>query len=130
GAGLGRRSGEWLPVFGGCARAGGRQAAADELYVNDPVRMVVEQGSLCWLSGQLSAAVDGEGWAQEFRQLPNLEQLARDGGTALAKGVALVNAERQEQGRPPLVDQGDHFHALRGAGGGFRKADRKAVEAV
>ncbi len=124
---LGKKSGELLAVLDEFARARAQQAAADELYVNDPVRMVVEQESLCWLSGQLSAAVDGEGWAKEFRQLPNLEQLARDGGSALAKGVALVNAERQEQGRPLVVDQGDHFHALRGASGGFRKAQRKAA---
>ena len=124
---LGKKSGELLAVLDEFARARARQAAADELYVNDPVRMVVEQESLCWLSGQLSAAVDGEGWAQEFRQLPSLEQLARDGGSALAKGVALVNAERQEQGRPLLVDQGDHFHALHGASGGFRKAQRRAA---
>jgi len=127
---LGKKSGELLAVLDEFARARARQAAADELYVNDPVRMVVEQESLCWLSGQLSAAVDGEGWAQEFRQLPNLEQLARDGGTALAKGVALVNAERQEQGRSLLVDQGDHFHALHGASGGFRKAQRQAATAL
>src|SRR6266478_3027041 len=127
---LGKKSGELLPVLDEFARARARQAAADELYVNAPVRMVVEQESLCWLSGQLSAAVDGEGWAQEFRQLPNLEQLARDGGTALAKGVALVNAERHEQGRPLLVDQGDHFHALHGAGAGFRKAQKKAATAL
>ena len=127
---LGKKSGELLAVVDEYARAQARQAAADELYVNDPVRMVVEQESLCWLSGQLSATVDGEGWAQEFRQLPNLEQLARDGGTALAKGVALVNAERQEQGQPLLVDQGDHFHALRGASVGFRKAQRQAATAL
>lgn len=127
---LGKKSGELLAVFDEFSRAQARQAAADELYVNDPVRMVVEQESLCWLSGQLTATVDGEGWAQEFRQLPNLEQLARDGGSALAKGVALVNAERQEQGRPLLVDQGDHFHALHGASGGFRKAQRKAATAL
>jgi len=30
----------------------------------------------------------------------------------LAKGVALVNAQRHEQGLEPIVDQGDHFHAL------------------
>jgi len=39
----------------------------------------------------------------------------------------LVNAERHEQGRPLVVDQGDHFHALRGASGGFRKAQSKAA---
>ena len=127
---LGKKSGELLPVFDELARAQARQVAADELYVNAPVRMVVEQESLCWLSGQLSAAVDGDGWAQEFGQLPHLEQVARDGGTALAKGVALVNAERQAQGRPLVVDQGDHFHALRGASGGFRKAQRKAATAL
>ena len=126
----GEKAGQLLPILDAWARQRVRDAAADELYVNAPVRMVVEQDSLCWLSGQLSAAVDGEGWAQEFRQLPNLEQVARDGGSALAKGVALVNAERQEQGRPLLVDQGDHFHALRGAGGGFRKAERKAIAAL
>jgi hypothetical protein len=127
---LGKKSGELLPILDEFARARARQAAADELYVNDPVRMVVEQDSLCWLSGQLSAVVDGEGWAQEFRQLPNLEQVARDGGTALAKGVAVVNAERREQGRPLVVDQGDHFHALRGASVGFRKAQRQAATAL
>jgi hypothetical protein len=127
---LGKKSGACLAVLDEFARTRARQVAADELYVNDPVRMLVEQDSLCWLSGHLSATVDGEGWAREFRQLPNLEQVARDGGTALAKGVALVNAERREQGRPLLVDQGDHFHALRGASGGFRKAQRKAATAL
>jgi hypothetical protein len=126
----GQKSGELLPVLDEMARARARQAAADELYVNDPVRMVVEQESLCWLSGRLTDAVDGEGWAQEFRQLDNLEQVARDGGKALAKGVALVNAERQERGRPLVVDQEDHFHALRGASVGFRKAQRRAATAL
>jgi hypothetical protein len=127
---LGEKSGELLPVLDELARARARQVAADELYVNDPVRMVVEQESLCWLSGHWNAAVDGEGWAQEFRQLANLEQVARDGGSGLAKGVALVNAERQEQGQALVVDQGDHFHALRGAGVGLRKAQRQAATAL
>jgi hypothetical protein len=107
-----------------------RDAAADELYVNDPVRMIVEQESLCWISGRLGATVDGEGWAAEFRQLANLEQLTRDGGTALAKGVALLNADRQEQGKPLVVDKGDHFHALRGAGVGLRKVQTQAAKAL
>src|SRR5262249_3141004 len=72
----------------------------------------------------------GEGWAQEFRQLPNLEHLTRDGGCALAKRIALLNAERQEQGRPLVVDQGDHFHALRGAAVGLRKAHGQAEKAL
>jgi hypothetical protein len=59
-----------------------------------------------------------------------LEQLARDGGTGLAKGVALVNAQRQEQGREPIVDQGDHFHALWKGGVGLRRAEKRASQAL
>jgi hypothetical protein len=59
-----------------------------------------------------------------------LEQVARDGGGGLAKGVALVNAERQAQGQTPMVDQGDHFHALRCASPGFRKAPKRAATAL
>jgi hypothetical protein len=126
----GEKAGQLLTIFDELARERVRDAAADELYVNDPVRMVVEQESLCWISGRLGATVDGEGWAQEFRQLPQLEQLARDGGQGLAKGVALVNAERHEHGQPPVVDQGDHFHALRGAGVGLRKVQLQAAKAL
>ena len=124
-----KKSGELLSVFDEVARERARAVAADELYVNDPVHMVVEQESLCWLSGRLEATVNGEGWAEEFRQLPKLEQVARDGGTALAKGLALVNAERQEQRQPLVVDQGDHFHALRGAGVGLRRVQMQAAKA-
>jgi hypothetical protein len=126
----GEQAGQLLPILDAWARPRVREVAADELYVNDPVRMAVEQDSLCWLSGRLNEPVDGAGWAEEFRQLPQLEQVARDGGKGLAKGVALVNAERQAQDRPLLVDQGDHFHALRGAGAGLRKAQRQAAKAL
>jgi hypothetical protein len=126
----GEKAGQLLSLFDELARERVRDAAADELYVNDPVRMVVEQESLCWISGRLGETVDGAGWAQEFRQLPKLEQVTRDGGQGLAKGVALVNAERQEHGQPPVVDKGDHFHALRGAGVGLRKVHRQAAKAL
>jgi hypothetical protein len=72
----------------------------------------VEQRSLCWVTGRLAEQRDGVTWAQEFRQLPHLEQWTRDGGTGLRKGLALVNAERQQH-RPVIADQEDHFHALR-----------------
>ena len=50
-------------------------------------------------------------------------------GSGWQKGVALVNAQRQAQGRPLVVDQGDHFHALRGGGVGLRKAEMQARKA-
>ncbi len=122
----GTKAGQLLPVLDAVTRPLVGQSAADEIYVCDPVLMVVEQESLCWVSGHLTASVSGEAWAQEFGQLPNLEQVTRDGGTGLAKGVALVNEERQQQGRPLVVDQGDHFHALRSGGVGLRKAELRA----
>jgi hypothetical protein len=122
----GQKAGQLLTVLDEWARARVRDVAADEIYVKDPVLMVVEQESLCWMTGRLSATVSGEAWAGEFRHMPNLDQVARDGGTGLRHGVALVNAERQQGGQTPLVDQGDHFHALRHGGVGLRKAQEHA----
>ena len=136
-ASLGRRTqaaadkaGALLEVFDAYARPLVRDGAGDEIYVRNPVLMVVEQESLCWVCGQLSPDVSGAAWEQEFARLPNLEQLARDGGSGLAKGVALVNAQRQEQGQAPVVDQGDHFHALWKGGMGLARAEKRASKAL
>jgi cell division septum initiation protein DivIVA len=126
----GEKAGQVLAVLDKLAQERLRDAAGDEIYVNDPVLMVVEQESLCWMTGRLSVEVSGDAWAQEFRQFPNLEQVARDGGKGLEKGVALVNAERQAQGKPLVVDQGDHWHALRGGSVGLRQAERQARAAL
>jgi hypothetical protein len=90
----------------------------------------VEQESLCWVCGRLSADVSGATWSAQFSQLPNMEQVARDGGKGLAKGVALVNAQRQEQGQEPMVDQGDHFHAFRPGGVGLGRSPKRAQKAL
>lgn len=127
---LGEKAGALLEVFDEYARQRVRDGAADEIYVRDPVLMVVEQESLCWVCGRLSEEVSGAAWSQEFGRLPNLEQVARDGGTGLAKGVALLNAQRQKQGQEPLVDQGDHFHALWKGGVGLRRAEKRASTAL
>ena len=126
----GKKAGALLAVLDEVARQKVREAAADEIYVKDPVLMVVEPESLCWLSGKLSDEVSGEAWAREFAQLPNLEQVMRDGGTGLAKGVALVNEQRQELEQSLVVDQGDPFHALRHGGVGLNKAKRQAQKAL
>jgi hypothetical protein len=125
----GQQAGELLKILDEAARPHVREAAADEIYVKDPVLMVVEPESLCWVSGRLSDTVSGEAWAQEFTALPNLDEVLRDGGAGLAKGVALTNAQRQAQARPALTDPGDHFHALRHGGVGLNKAKRQAAKA-
>jgi hypothetical protein len=126
----GKKSGELLAILDAWACERVRELNADEIYVKDAVLMTVEPESLCWLSGHLSAAVSGTAWAKEFGQFPNLEQVQRDGGTGLAKGLQLINAQRQEQGLAAVVDQGDHFHALRDGGVGLRKAEQQARQAL
>jgi hypothetical protein len=126
----GQKAGALLAVLDKAARPKVREAAADEIYVKDPVLMVVEPESLCWLSGRLSEAVSGQAWAQEFASLPNLEQVMRDGGTGLAKGVTLLNEGRQEAQQALVVDQGDHFHALRHGRVGLHQAQRQARQAL
>ena len=133
---LGKKAGPLLEALDEYTRERVRDIAADEIYVRDPVLMVVEQESLCWVAGRLSEEVSGEAWSKEFDRLPNLEQVARDGGSGLAKGVELSNAHRQEQAQKqgeeqtPLVDQGDHFHALRHGGVGLRRYEKRASAAL
>ena len=126
---FGQKAGALLEVLDKQARSRVRDAAADEIYVSSPVLMVVDQESLCWICGRLSDEVNGEVWRDEFARLPNLEQVARDGGKALAHGVALVNERRAQQGQEPMTDQGDHFHALWKGGIGLRKAEQRATQA-
>lgn len=119
----GKKSAALLAVLDEWTQAHAQQAAADEIYVRDPVYMVVEPESLCWLSGRLQPQVKGAAWAEEFRQLPALTQVTRDGGHALQGGIRQVNEEREQQGLPPLTEQLDHFHVLRSGGIGLRRAE-------
>jgi hypothetical protein len=109
-----RRAAALLPTLDATSRQRVEQAAADEIFFGKkPCLMVVEQHSLCWVSGRLAERRDGQEWAREFRQLPNLRQTTQDGGTALAKGLTLVNQERRTAGQAAVVAQDDHFHVLR-----------------
>jgi hypothetical protein len=92
--------------------------------------MVVEPDSLCWVSGRLSPRRDGAAWAEEFRQLPALAQVTKDGGKGLAKGLEQVNLRRQQEGRPLAVEQDDHFHVLREGRRGLRISAGQANRAV
>jgi hypothetical protein len=123
-------AGPLLAVLHQAARARVRAVAADEIFVKTPVLMAVEPDSLCWVSGRLAAAVSGEAWEAELAALPQLEQVTRDGGTALQNGAARVNARRQAQGQATVVDQGDHYHALRGGGVGLSRAEARARQAL
>src|ERR1700722_1620066 len=116
------RIGALLPVLDEVARPLVKQVSADEIYVKKPVLMVVEPDSMCWLTGSLTSQVTGEVWVEQFAALPGLEQVTRDAGSGLSKGVKLLNAARRQQGLPAVPDQLDQFHSLREAGRGLRKA--------
>jgi hypothetical protein len=121
--------GTLLPVLDEFARLEVRQVAGDEIYVLAPVLMVVEPESLCWLTGSLTTQVSGEVWAGQFGALPALEQVTRDAGSGLRKGVALLNDQRREQGLPAVADQLDHFHTVREGGRGQRKRELRLKQA-
>jgi hypothetical protein len=124
------RAGALLEVFDEQARPRVRQSAADEIFFGQkPVLMVVEPESQCWLSGRLSPSRDGEQWARELGQLPNLEHLVRDGALGIQNGLARVNAKRQEDQQAAISDQLDHFHTLREGRRALRKTQGRAERA-
>lgn len=133
----GQRSGALLAALDEVARPRVRQAVADEIFVRRrPILMVAEPQSLCWVSGRLVAHRDGVTWAEEFAQLPALEQVTKDGGNGLANGLEQVRAARRRQGLAAAAEQDDHFHvlrdgrkALRGSASAARRALEKADKA-
>jgi hypothetical protein len=127
---LGAKAGALLAVLDAFTSGRVGQAVADEIYTKKPVLMVVEPESLCWVSGRLVAGAGGAEWAEELGRLPNLQQVTRDAGKGLGKGVAEVNARRAAAGQAPVADQLDHFHTLREGGRAVRHAERRANGAL
>src|SRR6266478_3830626 len=125
----GKKSAALLEVLDELTRPCVQQVVADEIYVSRPALMMVEPESLCWVTGHLTEHVDGLTWAEEFERLPHLEQVTRDAGSGLTKGVVELNCRREEQGKPAVADQLDHFHTLREGGRGVGRAERAAKRA-
>jgi hypothetical protein len=126
----GQKAAALLTVLDECCRPQVQQAAIDEIYVSQPVVMVVEPESLCWVTGRLlGEPVTGAAWTAELGQLPALEQVMRDGGSCLNRGIADCNRQRVKQGLAPVADQLDHFHLLRDGGQAVGRAERAARRA-
>jgi hypothetical protein len=127
----GRRASATLAVLDAFSGPKARQVAADEIFVGKkPVLMTVEQHSLCWLGGRLAPSRDGPEWHKEFERLPAAEQITRDGGQGMEKGLQLVNAQRRQAGLAEVADQEDHFHILHRGRRGLREVRAKAVRAL
>jgi hypothetical protein len=126
-----RRAGPVLAVLDEPARRRAGQVAADEIFVGRrPVLMTIEQRRLCWLGGRLASRRDGDEWAKEFAQLPAVEQVTRDGGQGMEKGLKIVNAQREKAGQKAIADQDDHFHILHHARRAWRQVRAKARRAL
>jgi len=124
----GQRAGALLEVWDGYAHPRVREALADEIYVRDPVLMIVEPESLYWATGRLRKRPEltRSAWSQELGTLSELEQLTTDAGMSLQRGIHELNAQRQAAGRTIVVHQLDHFHALREGGGVLAGMEKKA----
>lgn len=126
-----QRSAALLPLLDEYSRPRVQQAVPDEIFVRrQATLMVVEPDSLCWVSGRLVPRRDGMAWAEEFRQLPALAQVTKDGGSGLAKGLAQANAQRRQRGQTPVDEQDDHFHVLREGRRALRHSAGQANRAV
>jgi len=125
-----RRATTTLAVLDQFSRPRARQVAADEIFAGHrPILMTVEPDSLCWLGARQADRRDGVEWAREFQQLPALEQVTRDGGQGLRKGLQIVNAQRRQSGQTEVADQEDHFHLLQRARRALREVRQQAVRA-
>jgi hypothetical protein len=127
----GRQAAAALAVLDEDSRPRARQVAADEIFAGRrPALMTIEQHGLCRLGARLADRRDGPEWAREFRQLANPEQVTRDGGQGLRHGLRAVNAQRRQEGRPPVADQEDHFHLSQRARRARGEVRHKAVRAL
>jgi hypothetical protein len=127
----GRHATAVLEVLDEQARRRARQVAADEIFAGRrPVLMTIEQDSMCWLGGRLAESRDGPEWAKEFAKLPAVEQVTRDGGQGMEKGLRVVNANRRQASQAEIADQEDHFHILHRGRRALREVRAKAKRAL
>jgi hypothetical protein len=128
----GQRSGALLAVLDEFSGERVRQALADEIYVSDPVLMVVEPESLCWTTAKLvkRTGLTGSAWADELEAFSQLEQMTSDAGRSLQSGLKEVNERRRAAGLPDVAGQGDHFHALMAGGSVLAGLEKKVRGAL
>lgn len=127
---IGKHCGRLMKVLDKYTRPHVRQVVPDEMYVSQTVLMGVEPESLCWVIGRkLDGPVTGAAWTEEFGKLRALEQVTRDAGTCLGRGLADLNAKRVARGRKPIPDQIDHFHVLREGSRSAGRMERAARRA-
>jgi hypothetical protein len=88
----------------------------DEIFFHGrPVLVGVEPASMTWFLGRKSNDRTGATWAKALRDWPALSYVTADAGTGLQAGIAAVQQERQEDGKPALENGLDVFHTTQEA---------------
>jgi hypothetical protein len=83
----------------------------DEIFFHGrPVLVGVEPASMAWFLGQVADDRTGATWAGALRDWEALSFVAADAGKGLQAGIAAVQRERQEDGKPSLESGLDVFH--------------------
>src|SRR3954465_15344779 len=75
----------------------------DEIFFHGrPVLVGVEPASMTWFLGRKADDRTGTTWAEALRDWDGLSFVAVDAGKGLQAGIAAVQRERQEDGKPSL----------------------------
>jgi hypothetical protein len=83
----------------------------DEIFFHGrPVLVGVEPASMTWFLGHKADDRTGATWAKALRDWDGLSFVTADAGKGLQAGIAAVQRERQEDGKPPLESGLDVFH--------------------
>src|SRR3954451_3662917 len=83
----------------------------DEIFFHGrPVLVGVEPASMAWFLGQVADDRTGATWAEALRDWEALSFVTADAGKGLQAGIAAVQGERHEEGKPSLESGLDVFH--------------------
>lgn len=105
------QAGRLLAVLDAQCRPAADTLCLDEIFFHGhPVLVGVEPHSfavlLCTRADDRTAAT----WHKTLQPFTGLRQVVHDAGSGLCAGVAAFDAQRQQQGQPPLADGLDLFH--------------------
>src|SRR3954451_18038087 len=88
----------------------------DEIFFHGrPVLVGVEPASMIWFLGQKAIDRTGATWAKALRGWDALSYVTADAGTGPQAGIAIVQQERQNDGKPALENGLDGFHTTQEA---------------
>jgi hypothetical protein len=107
----GLAAGRVLKILDARCRALVLVGCLDEIFFHGrPVLVGVEPASLTWFLGQRADDRKGATWAKALRDWDALSYVTADAGKGLQAGIAAVQRERRDDGKPSLESGLDVFH--------------------